>query len=163
MADMVSDQIKEYLEGVVGVVEANSFEYHSLWERFATDASRHGRNGSRTFEYHSLWERFATDASRHGRNGSRTFEWNGNSSGYGCTVGHLDGRPVAISLLTSTVDGNKLLFWYATSVVVDYDMIDKWLNENLPESAFQVNMPRLLNKTDATNFINIIPSRVEAA
>ena len=118
----------DFLEGVVGVCEATSCEYHYVWEHW------HER-----------------------------VEWKQNNVGLGEVVGHLDGRPVFLSLRTAMIDGKKILFWDATSQVVDHEMIRKWLQENLPVSAFRDNDPRRgVNQTDATNFHIIVPLRKAA-
>lgn len=114
-------EIREFLDGVVGVVEANSYEHQCLWERY------HG-------EYEVAWKT--------------------NSSGLGECVGKLADMPVCISLTTAVVGGFKLLFIDATSAVVDYRLIDKWLEDNMPATAHARGH---LNKTDAQNFINVFP------
>lgn len=72
--------------------------------------------------------------------------WKENNSGILETVGYLDDRPVCISLSTAVVDGHKILFWHATSQVVDHVLIDEWLKLNTPD-----------NRTNATNFHSIFP------
>ncbi len=110
---------KEFLQGVIGFVEATSFEYHQLWKE---------------------WEDKST--------------WKQNLSGYGQVVGHLDSRPVFISLITAVIEGHKVLFIDPTSEVVDWKLIETWLLVNLPETAM-VN--KRVNRTDAMNFTNIFP------
>lgn len=122
------DELVKFMEGVVGVVEANSFEQHCLWK-----------------ENH-----FLEDDARHKR------EWKDNTSGMGETIGYVDGRPVAISLRTAIIDGHKIMFYYATSNVIDHKMICEWLLLNLPDTA-KVSGPAGYNTTDATNFHNIFP------
>src|SRR4029077_8557157 len=82
-------------------------------------------------EQHSLWERW------HER-----VEWEQNCSGLMETVGTLVEMPVCISLRTAKINGQKIIFWRATSQVVDHRMIDKWLNAALPKSAFRDHDPR---------------------
>lgn len=86
-----------------------------------------------------LWERHHVQLKK---------PWVSNLSGYGVTVGELDDHPVHISLLINTVDGKRILFWHATSMVVDYRMIEAWLEAALPEA--------YNNRTDAINFSNIL-------
>ncbi len=94
----VSEQIKEYLVGCIGAVEANRFEEMALWERY------HKEKGK-------TWE---------------------GTSGYGVHVGDIDGRPVCLSFLLKTIDGKKILFWHPTSQVVDYVMIEEYMERALP-------------------------------
>lgn len=124
---MADTEMTEFLSGVVGVVEANSFERLCLWQ-----------------EHHT-----------------RRL-WLDRNDGLLETVGHLDGMPVCLSLLTSKIDGHKVLFIDATSQVVDHRMIDKWLAETLPKTAFK-NGGEYVNKTDAMNFHNVFPRRMPAA
>lgn len=114
-------EIREFLDGIVGVVEANSYERQCLWER-----------------YHRQYE----------------VDWKTNSFGLGEGVGEIGGMPVFISLTTAVVGGYKLLFVYATSAVVDYRLIDKWLEDNVPSTAYDRGR---VNKTDAQNFITVFP------
>ncbi|QNG62650.1 hypothetical protein B1VFA_049 [Rhizobium phage B1VFA] len=121
-----SDEVKTYLEGVVGVVEANSFETMCLWERWKA-------NGK---------------------------SWVSTGHGYGPTVGRLADMPVCISILTATVEGQKILFIDPMSQVVDHRMIEAWLKENVPSA---LRKDGYLNKTDAMNFSNVLASAKEAA
>jgi hypothetical protein len=90
-------------------------------------------------EQHSLWERYTEYG----------VEWKQHPAGLLETVGTLADMPVCISLHTNDVGGAKILFYHATSQVVDHRMIDKWLEENMPDSARREDGH--INKTDATN------------
>lgn len=70
------------------------------------------------------------------------WSWQENSLGYLKTVGMIDEHPTVMSLFTATVDGEKILFWHATSQVVDYRLIDSWFERMLPD----------IKKADANNF-----------
>lgn len=116
--------IAEFLEGIVGAVEATSNEGHHLWEYCHR---------------------------------KKKMSWEGGSSGYLSTIGHYGDMPVVLSLYVNIVDGHRILFWHATSQVVDHDMIDKWLEKAIPASAREGGDPEgRINKTDATNFFNIL-------
>jgi len=132
--DQQQAEIAKYLEGIVGVVEATRFEKHALWR-----------------EYHYQ-----------PREGFARYEWKDTGGGYFITVGHVVESPVCISIETSTVNGHKLLFWHATSQMVDHVMIDNWLKDNLPQSARQAHNPQYLNQSDPTNFHNVFPREVAA-
>ncbi len=75
------------------------------------------------FEAFCLWKQW------HEENG---YHWYSENHGPLITVGHLEGRPVAIAPLLHTVNGKCIMFLEATSVVVDWDMIREWLKENVP-------------------------------
>ena len=117
-------QYEEFLEGVVGVVEATSYESMKLWETY------HKEKG---------------------------YSWVQNPSGPLVTVGWLmNDRPVCISLFCNTIKGHKILFLEATSILVDWEMINVWLKENLPKTAFQDNGV-YVNKVTSSNFHNVFP------
>lgn len=134
---MPSDHIVEYLEGVVGVVEANSFESHQLWLNYANDPT----------------------AIRYGGQRETRFEWKSTGSGYGACVGYVGNekkdRSIWISLLTVTVKGQKLLFYFVTGRYADYDVVREWLDKNMPSTAFRADDPTRLNHVDAQNFHNV--------
>lgn len=118
---MSDHEITEFLDGVIGVVEATSCEKSFLWKQYTEELK---------------------------------IPFEEKSFGLGRIVGYLDDMPVFISLLIAAVDGHKVLFMEATSQVVDYRLIDKWLNENCPKTAFCGDR---LNKVDALNFHNVFP------
>ena len=72
--------------------------------------------------------------------------WKQVSLGTGVVVGHIDNRPIFVSLLWNYIHGELVLFWEATSVVVDYAVVEDWLDKNLASD---------LKKSDAMNFHNI--------
>lgn len=121
------EQMREFLKGVQGVCEVDSYSRHMLWE-----------------ENH--WKAEAMDRKK------RT--WVSDMSGLGETVGFLDNRPVHISLFKSVIDGKTILFSEATSTVVDYDMIRDWYEKNLPATArLKGGRP---NVQDADNFTRLL-------
>jgi hypothetical protein len=124
--DYRAQQMIDFLDGVVGVVDANSYESLCLW--------------------------------RENQELAIPLSWVQNNSGLMETVGHIDGRPVCLSLLTTRVGSRKLLFIEATSQIVDNRMIDEWLLKNLPKSAFRSDN-KYINRTNAMNFNNVLPSR----
>jgi hypothetical protein len=122
-----TDEIRRYLAGVVGCIEATNEEKHGIWER--------NKNISK-------------------------LPWVDTGMGYGHHIGDVDNRPIAISLLTTTIDGELYLFYHGTSELVDHKMIREWLEQYMPVTAFRDNDPRLgLNHADATNWINAVRRR----
>jgi hypothetical protein len=94
------------------------------------------------FERQCLWER-----------NHEHMTWESNLSGYLPTVGlHGDDR-VVISLLTAKIDGHKVLFWHATSPIVNYTLITEWFRKNMPRTAFRPD--DYLNNVDSQNFSNV--------
>ena len=112
----IPDHIKKFLEGVVGMVEANNFETMCIW-RDCNESKR-------------TWEQ------QHG-------------GGYGMIIGTFHKRLIFISLSINIVDGYKILFWEATSLLVDYKMIEEWFKIALPIVSKE-------NSTYASKFVNII-------
>lgn len=72
-----------------------------------------------SFEQHCLWEKY-----------SSRLDWKSNSGGFGAQIGTVDGRPVNLSLFTAQLNGQKVLFVDAVSQLVDYKMVDDWLEAN---------------------------------
>ena len=110
------EELKNFLDGVVGVVEATGYEKLALWQ-----------------EWHVADKR----------------PWIQGRSGLSEQIGTVAGLPVCLSLLVDTVNGHRILFWEATSRVVDYEMARRWLDHVLP--------PTAKNRTDAMNFHNAFP------
>jgi hypothetical protein len=123
----MDNELAKFLDGVIGVVDANSYESMCLYMENDREQKR---------------------------------PWKQNSSGLLETVGIVDGRPVCLSLLTNEVDGHKLLFIEATSQIVDWKMIEEWLQRSMPVTCFDGNDPRRrLNRTNAMNFHNVLPRK----
>jgi hypothetical protein len=136
---MPDNEMKKFLAGVRGVCEANSYEKHGLWCDYAQEA---------------LDSKCVADARERIR-----YSWVSDSSGLMQQVGTFGGMPVVISMFKSKVNGYWILFYYACSMVTHSDMVRKWLEENLPVTAFEDNDPRgRMNREDATNFCNVLHS-----
>ncbi len=105
-----------------------------------------------SFGKFSLWER--------NNQSEKPLKWKENLSGLLVTVGYINDSPVCISLSTAEIDGNKYLFIDPTSMFVDYGMIDGWLKDNLPKSAFKQG--DRMNKENGDNFHNVLRSRAAA-
>ena len=68
--------------------------------------------------------------------------WKEDNVGIHATVGVVNDLPVCVDVRWSIVNGMSILFWSASSRMVDYDMIEEWFKENC-------NCDK---KTDAMNF-----------
>ncbi len=99
-------------------------------------------------EEHYLWKEYNNDLG---------WDWKQGGMGLVHTVGMTDKMPTCISLFVNEVRGEKILFWHATSQLVDYRLVDKWMKKNIPKSAYRKD--NFINKTDATNFCNLFPNR----
>ncbi len=80
-----------------------------------------------SFEKQALWKEY-----------HEKLEWEDDTRGGPMvTVGTIDNRSVNISLLWSKLDGINVLFWFPTSQIVDYKLIEEWLKENCPRELFK--------------------------
>lgn len=111
--------VTAFLSGVVGVVDANSFERLCLWQE----------RGEKT--------------------------WVDSPFGHWLEIGSCADMPVCVNLSTVVIGGHKILFIDPTSQVVDYRMIDAWLERGMPSSARTKDQK--LNRTDAMNIHNVFP------
>lgn len=72
--------------------------------------------------------------------------WVSDNNGYGVTVGYIGKLPICLAINRANVNGRKILFYTVTSRVVDYEIVEQWLN---------INFPSVL-RSDATNAGNLI-------
>jgi hypothetical protein len=68
---------------------------------------------------------------------------------YRITVGHIDTRPVCVALTFVDIDGQPVLFIEAQSRMVDYDMVDAWLQQHVPAASWTGGLRAVC---DAANF-----------
>lgn len=100
-----------------GICYATDFERHYLWKK-----------------YHYLDEY------------NLNYTWIQDLSGFGLTVSNNKKNPTFISLTRATVNGKEILFIDATSQVVNWRKIDKWVKRNFPN----------IEKSNAQNFGNLL-------
>lgn len=100
------------------IVEANHNEAHNLW-----------------YMYTQVY-RVVTDR-----------EWQQLIPGYLIEVGSLGGRPVSLSLYFVSIKGVKVCFFESPSQVVDWKLIDEWLDKH-----FNKLYDGRSCRCDATNF-----------
>lgn len=86
-------------------------------------------------------------------------EWR-EGIGFALTIGYIDDRPIHLVLLPVQFNGHKIIFYEATSQVVDHVMIDTFIETVAPDSARSIS--GIINRADAANFINLIPKREKA-
>ncbi len=105
----------------VFLVEANDFAQHHLWLDWSEEAKARG------------W-----GPADHPR-----VAWEQIHIGYGEGVGHIGKRPVFVTVTFARVLGQVIVFYEATSQVVDHEMVEEWTRKAFPASR---------GKTNATNF-----------
>jgi hypothetical protein len=71
------------------------------------------------FEQLTLWQQW-----------HETVTWQQDNPGWLETVGHNAGRPVCISVSWNVINGRHVMFYEATSQVVDHELVDAWLVAN---------------------------------
>lgn len=89
-----------------------------LCARFVVEAS--------SFEQQALWEAHAVQA---GGDNSTRIDWLDQTRGWLLEIGRLDNRPICINVRGSLLNGLAVLFYDATSQVVDWQMIEDWFQE----------------------------------
>jgi hypothetical protein len=100
----MSDETAESrLAKTLFVVEATSFEMQCLWAETSPESN---------------YRRFAPR------------RWEQVHPGWLVTVGELDSRPICVSMCWNRIDGQLVMFWEATSQVVDTIQIEKWLSQH---------------------------------
>lgn len=73
----------------------------------------------------NLWKQYGADHRQ---------VWTSDLGGYGVTVGTIADKPICLSILYAIIGGKKVVFWYPTSVVVDYDQIAAWFDYWFPST-----------------------------
>ncbi len=125
---MTEEQLQKRLKETQFVVEATSCEIQMLWERWS-DESLYQNPSDYRLRFDHL------------------------NPGYMATIGHINRLPVVMTLFWHSINGVLVMFWEATSRVVDYDMCRAWLNKNCAPT--WDNGTRLAH-TNATNFHNVV-------
>lgn len=95
-----------------------------------------------SFEQYCLWEKYASTSSIY------NLTW-AQMDGWLVTVGKLHGRSICISTRWVKIEKRLVMFWEATSQLVDHKMIENWLDEH-----FQGTYDKGLRRAscDANNF-----------
>lgn len=98
-----------------------------------------------------LWKDYHSDQGR--------LAWVNSNSSTMIQLGKIDNMPVMMSMCIDVVAGHRVMFVECTSQVTDWRMVDEFLKKHLPQSAF--NDRGYINKVDAMNFWNVLPTRPE--
>lgn len=98
----INDEHKDLAARCVGVVEANSFERLSLWQK-KSPRSETSRNPVNT--------------------------WQDLGSGCMFHVGDCDGRPVNVEISFACINGKWVMFYWPCSQVVDFNLVEEWLEK----------------------------------
>jgi hypothetical protein len=77
------------------------------------------------FEQQILWEQ------NDKRPAGERLSWGEDCRGFIHVIGYVDSRPVNVSFSFATLNGARVCFYEAVSQVVDFEMVDKFLREEL--------------------------------
>jgi hypothetical protein len=102
----MNEEFKQRLSEVKFVVEATGFEKLVLWQQHADDSSL--------------------------SKGGPLVRWEHDPFGMMVEIGILANMPLCLNLSFAVLNGKRIMFWDAVSVVTHYDMALQWLNENCP-------------------------------
>jgi len=99
------DKKDKRFDDVVYRVEANSFEYISLW-----------KENDNLPEGHHM-----------------KVKWEEDAPGFWKEIGRLAGYPICVECFFTKLNGKRVVFFDPTSRVVDWDIVQKWVKEQCPE------------------------------
>lgn len=94
-----------------------------------------------SFEILELWKDFAKQSEKLHPNKSTRYDWKQQNPGCFEKIGYIQKRPICIMISWYVINSCCVGFWEATSELVDYKMIARWLKENFDCAG-----------TDANNF-----------
>lgn len=89
------------------------------------------------FEHLMLWEE---------NERKKRVTWGQETRAAVVQIGHYSRMPVNVFLRFAVLGGRRVVFWECTSTVIDFRMVEAWLEEMAP------GVPR----TDAMNFANTV-------
>jgi len=102
---MKEDTAESRLKETLFIVEATSFEKHCLWLQFSNTSPNRLYPETPPVKWEQL-------------------------DGFLITVGTYHTHPICISAQWDRINGELVMFWEATSNVVNHTIIKKWLNDN---------------------------------
>lgn len=88
-----------------------------------------------------LWQDWSSEAT------GNNCEWKQDSTSYVEEVGRIGERPVCAMISWYLIENIRVGFWEATSMVVDYEIIENWLRKRFKN---------VKQKTNAINFHNVL-------
>lgn len=79
-----------------------------------------------SFEKLTLWNTWVKSA-------KEPIKWKDSNRGVIPVVGLVNKLPVCVSILINEIEGMPVVFWEATSRMVDHDLIKDWFKEKMPQ------------------------------
>lgn len=83
-----------------------------------------------SFEKQALWERYAREVAHLDRRSGPRVHWQDQGRGWWFQIAEVDKRPVMISVFGALLNDSAILFYEATSEVVDWKAIEEWFREH---------------------------------
>ncbi len=121
---IIDEEHKRLFKYVSFMVEANSFEHHQLWHKYHYAPSP---------------------------NSPFVEKWEQHNPGHMITVGHINDRPIVVSIFYEFLNHKKLMFYYGCSQLVDHKMIEDWLKYHT-EATHRYDNNSRWSHCDAQNF-----------
>lgn len=121
----------ERLAQTVYIVEASNFEQHILWSEFSKEGEVFTQTPLRK-RPRETWEQI--------------------TPGEGCTFGERDGQNMMVMFSWVKLNGQLIAFYNATSQLVDYAILEEWLNHHMPHLYPAEGHESRHHYTDAQNF-----------
>lgn len=78
-------------------------------------------------EQYFLWGAYYSHPGLHG---VKVNKWEEITLGHGLTIGELDNRPICVHIRYAKLNDKKVMFYCGMSQLVDYALIDKWLDKH---------------------------------
>lgn len=92
-------------------------------------------------EYQLLWEKYNKD--------EKFQNWTSENIAHNTAIGIIGDRNICLQYRYVSINGKTILVWTLTSSLADYNMAEKWLNDNC--AAYKIG-----NFCDAMNFCHIL-------
>ena len=128
----LNDTAESRLKKTFFIVEATSFEQSCLWRDYCS------RSDKPRYDVHT---------------------WVSISPGWMIHISEINDRPCCISTTWYKIDGKLVMFWYPCSELVDYKLIEEWLEKNFT-GTYDGGSRRA--SIDADNFHNCISAIAKA-
>ncbi len=103
--------------------------------------------------YEHLVEVFTEEITNARRNCREPILWKEDLHSISKYVGYIAGRPIVITCTWATIEGHLVLFYNPSSQLVDYKMIEQWL---------EIATPNAVIRVDAQNFTDVITTIMRA-
>ena len=98
-----------------------------------------------SYTMQSLWETYSNEQLNLYKTERNTIDWKQDLKGTLTQIGELNGRPIIVCFFWAKLNNHLIVFYEATSQLVDWCMVEEWLDINCP-----------CERCDANNFGNVL-------